>query len=192
MYKFYVNVIKRALDTLVALFSSIILSPVLLIIAIAIRAESKGPVLFKQQRLGKAQKPFTIYKFRSMVVGAEDLGEKRTLPNDWRITRIGAILRKTSLDEVPQFFNILKGDMSLIGPRPDLEGFAYRDYAIYSERFRVLPGVTGLAQVSGRSNITPEQRERLDAEYAQNVSLGLDLKIFAKTVKKVIKMESTT
>ena len=159
---------KRIIDMLLSLVGIILLSPLFLIIALLIKLDSKGPVIFKHKRLGKNCEPIYVFKFRTMI------------DNDTRITKIGKFLRKTSLDELAQFFNILKGDMSIIGPRPD----AYTDKPddIQIKRTEVLPGITGLAQVNGRSNLDAITRGNFDIEYVENYSFLYDLKIFFKTI----------
>ncbi|OES44983.1 sugar transferase [Domibacillus iocasae] len=185
--------IKRGLDILFALFAIIVLLGVLMIISIAIKSDSKGPVLFKQKRLGKNGKTFEIYKFRTMVEGAEQKGKGIFQDtNDERITKVGKFLRETSLDELPQLFNILKGDMSFIGPRPPLTYYPY-SFDSYSDeqkdRFNVLPGITGYAQIMGRNSLNWEEKINYDIDYVENYSLVLDLKIFILTIYKIVQKE---
>jgi lipopolysaccharide/colanic/teichoic acid biosynthesis glycosyltransferase len=183
--------IKRAMDVILSVGALLISFPILLFIAVAIKVESKGPVLFKQERLGLHGKIFSIYKFRSMCVGAEKGGvyEKK---NDSRVTKIGRFIRKTSIDELPQLFNIIKGDMSLIGPRPTL---TYHPWGLenYSKeqrrRFELRPGITGWAQIHGRKEISWEQRIKYDVEYVERISFRFDAKIFLLTIIKVIAMK---
>jgi undecaprenyl phosphate N,N'-diacetylbacillosamine 1-phosphate transferase len=183
--------IKRLLDVVLSLIGLIILSPILLITAIAIKLESKGPVIFQQDRLGLHGQVFKIYKFRSMCIGAEKDGVYET-KGDMRVTKVGRIIRKTSIDELPQFVNIIKGDMSIIGPRPTL---TYHPWPIekYTDeqrkRFNVRPGVTGWAQINGRKDVLWDKRIEYDVWYVDNLSIGLDLKIFIKTVIKVLTMQ---
>lgn len=183
--------IKRLLDVILSVIGLIILSPILLITAIAIKLESKGPVIFQQDRLGLNGQAFKIYKFRSMCVGAEKDGVYET-KGDMRVTKVGRIIRKTSIDELPQFVNIIKGDMSIIGPRPTL---TYHPWPIekYTDeqrkRFNVRPGVTGWAQINGRKDVPWDKRIEYDVWYVDNLSIGLDLKIFIKTVIKVLTMQ---
>lgn len=187
----YKNFFKRAIDLVGAFFLLVVLSPVMLIVAVAIKIDSKGPVLFKQKRLGRGGREFYIYKFRSMVVEAEN-GGVYSDDNDPRITRVGNILRKTSLDEIPQAINILKGEMSFIGPRPPL---TYHPWPIedYTEEqlkmFNVRPGITGWAQVNGRKAVEWNRRIELNVWYVENLTLALDIKILFSTVIKVIKNE---
>jgi len=183
--------IKRLLDVVISLFGLIILSPLLLITAIAIKLESKGSVIFKQDRLGLKGKVFKIYKFRSMCEGAEKDGVYET-KGDMRVTKVGRLIRKTSIDEFPQFVNIIKGDMSIIGPRPTLtyHPWPLEKYTVEQrKRFNVRPGVTGWAQINGRKDVQWNKRIEYDIWYIDNLSLGLDLKIFFKTVIKVLTMQ---
>lgn len=191
-FKFYL-VIKRILDVVISLVALIILSPILLIVAIAIKIESKGPIIFKQQRIGKDGKVFNIYKFRSMVVGAEKMGTGvYSKKGDNRVTKVGKFIRMTSIDELPQLVNILKGEMSIIGPRPVLTYHPWK-YEEYTEeqlkRFNVRPGVTGWAQVHGRKDVEWHERIKLDVYYVENISFLLDVKIFFKTIIQVLSMK---
>lgn len=186
----YINV-KRLLDIFVSLMGLIMLSPLLFIVAIAIKLESRGPIIFQQERLGLNGKVFKIYKFRSMCVGAEKSGVYET-KGDARVTRVGKFIRKTSIDEFPQFVNIIKGDMSIIGPRPTL---TYHPWPLdeYTEeqkkRFNVRPGVTGWAQVNGRKEVQWERRIEYDVAYVDNLSFVFDLRVFLKTISKVLMMK---
>lgn len=185
--------VKRALDVTFSLIGTAVSSPILLAVAAAIKLDSKGPVIFKQERLGKDGKVFEIYKFRSMCVGAEQMGTGQySFKGDSRITRVGKIIRATSLDELPQFINIIKGDMSFIGPRPTLtyHPWPLEEYSDFQRRrFEVRPGITGLAQVHGRKAIDWNERIKYDVEYVDNLSLGLDCKILFRTVWNVITMK---
>lgn len=185
--------IKRLLDIMFSFIGIVVASPVLAIVALAVKLDSKGPVIFKQERLGKDGKVFLIYKFRSMCVGAEKMGSGQySFKGDSRITRVGKIIRATSLDELPQFFNIIKGDMSFIGPRPTLTYHPWRleEYTDFQRRrFEVRPGITGLAQVNGRKKIDWVERIKYDVEYVDNMSLALDCKILFKTVVNVFMMK---
>ena len=177
---------KRALDVMVALLALLLLWPVLLLAALAVALESGRPVLFRQQRVGLQGRTFTMLKFRSMVKDAPARGPAFTATGDPRITRVGRFLRRSSIDELPQLFNVLRGDMSLVGPRPDLPSQAgdYRpqDWAL---RCRVRPGITGLAQATLRSEATPEQRLAADLAYARSPSLGKDLRILLMTLRRL-------
>ncbi|MCI7224439.1 sugar transferase [Fusobacterium sp.] len=193
MYKKY---IKRGIDFFASLFAICLLWPLFLLIAILIKLDSKGPVFFKQKRLGRHGKEFEILKFRSMCIGAETMGSKQySFEGDPRITRVGNILRKTSLDEIPQFINILKGDMSLIGFRPPLtyHPYKYEDYTEEQKRmFDLRPGVTGWAQVNGRKQIDWNKRIELNIWYSNNISFILDCKIVILTIYKILKNENNT
>ena len=186
MYKHF---FKRFFDIVMAFLILVIASPIMLIIAIAIKIESKGPVVFKQERIGKNGKVFKIYKFRSMCVGAEHTGSGvYSGKGDARVTKVGRILRATSLDELIQVFNILKGDMSFIGPRPPLTYHPW-EYDKYTQEqlkmFAVRPGITGWAQVNGRKAVEWNRRIELNVWYVEHLSLWLDIKIFFKTIFKV-------
>lgn len=189
MYK----IVKRVFDIILCIIGLIILSPILLITAIAIKIDSKGPVIFKQERLGKNGKTFNMYKFRSMVVGAEKKGTGvYSGKNDSRVTKVGKFIRATSIDELPQLVNIIKGDMSIIGPRPVLtyHPWPYEEYTNEQlKRFEVRPGVTGWAQVNGRKDVEWHKRIELDIEYVEKLSFILDLRIFFKTIANVILMK---
>ncbi|MBR3149753.1 MAG: sugar transferase, partial [Eubacterium sp.] len=185
--------IKRCFDFLLSFLGIVIASPIMLIIAIAIKLDSKGPVLFKQERLGKNTKVFEIYKFRSMCVGAESMGSGvYSGSDDFRVTKVGKILRATSLDEIPQLFNILKGDMSFVGPRPPLTYHPWdvSEYDVEQLRmFDVRPGITGWAQTHGRKEVEWHERIRLNVWYVDHESLWLDIKIIFSTFVKVLKNE---
>lgn len=184
------RVIKRGFDIIFSLLALALLSPVLLIVAILIKIDSKGPVIFKQQRLGIGGIPFSMYKFRSMCVGAEKQGTGvYSYKGDARITRIGRIIRATSIDELPQLVNILKGDMSLVGPRPALtyHPWPYEQYDEHQKHmFDVRPGITGWAQVNGRKEVPWPERIELNVYYVQHMSFALDWKIFWMTIFKVV------
>ncbi|SFF58779.1 Sugar transferase involved in LPS biosynthesis (colanic, teichoic acid) [Halobacillus alkaliphilus] len=186
----YINV-KNLLDKVFSLLGIIVLSPLLILVAIAIKLDSKGPVFFKQERLGLNGKVFKLYKFRSMCVGAEEKGVYET-KGDMRVTRVGRFIRKTSIDEFPQFINILKGEMSMIGPRPTLtyHPWPLEDYTEkQKKRFEVRPGVTGWAQINGRKGLPWNERIKYDVEYSTSCSLYFDCRIFLKTVAKVVFMK---
>ncbi len=190
MYRFF----KRAMDVFFSLFLLIILSPILLICFIAVKVSSRGPAIFKQTRLCKKGKEFTMYKFRSMYVNSEHSGTGvYSFKGDKRVTKVGNILRKTSLDELPQLVNILKGEMSFIGPRPVLtyHPWPLEEYSeIQMRRFDVRPGITGLAQINGRKAALWDARLEFDVYYAENLSFVMDIKIFFKTIFSVLKSES--
>ena len=182
---------KRAIDTILSVLALVILSPLLLLTAIAIKLSSPGPVLFKQQRLGLGGREYTIYKFRSMTVGAEHTGSGvYSEAGDPRVTKIGKVIRATSIDELPQLINIIKGDMAIVGPRPPLTYHPWTIGEYTSEQlhmFDVRPGITGWAQVHGRKSVEWHERIRMNVWYTQNVSLALDLKILLMTVFKVLR-----
>lgn len=186
MYKYF----KRAIDFTIALVALTILFVPLLFVAILIKLDSKGPVIFKQERLGKDGILFKIWKFRSMCVGAEKQGTGvYSYKGDARITRVGKIIRATSIDELPQLVNILKGEMALIGPRPALtyHPWPYEQYTEHQKHmFDVLPGVTGWAQVNGRKEVPWPERIELNVWYAQHMNFALDVKIFFMTIFKVV------
>mgnify|MGYP001106611455 CR=1 FL=1 len=182
-------VAKRILDFILSLIGLVILSPLLLIICLLIKLDSKGPVFFTQERLGYNGKIFRIYKFRTMVDGAINMGSGLfTNEADPRITRVGSFLRKTSLDEIPQLINVLRGEMSWVGPRPPVpyHPYKYEDYQGDQKiRFTVLPGITGYAQISGRNKLDWNERINLDVKYAKNQSIFLDIRIMFKTIQIV-------
>ena len=195
--------IKRILDLLISLLAVVLLSPVLLVISLAIRLEDRGPILYRAQRVGRGGKPITVYKFRSMRMHADRLEDMLTpeeleeykknykLEHDPRVTKVGAFLRKTSLDELPQLFNILAGTLSLVGPRPVLQ----EETELYGDKRALLlsckPGLTGLWQVRGRSNVTYEdgRRQALELNYVSHRGLWLDIKILFWTVGAVVRMD---
>jgi len=193
------GVVKRSLDLLLASGALLVLSPLLAVLWLAVRLTSPGPAVFSQQRLGRDERPFTMYKFRSMTAGNSDAIHRAyvsqmltkepvagpglfKLEHDPRVTRLGAWLRRTSLDELPQLVNVVRGDMSLVGPRPVLawEAELFSDAA--RARFRTRPGLTGLWQVSGRARLSMPQALELDVEYVRRQSLWLDLTILARTL----------
>ncbi|MEF9991800.1 MAG: sugar transferase [Peptostreptococcaceae bacterium] len=182
------NAIKRLIDILMSLLGIIILSPIFLITAIIIKLESKGPIIFRQLRAGKNSEPFYIYKFRSMRIDAPNKSTNDFIDANQFITKVGKYIRKTSIDELPQLFNILKGDMSIVGPRPvilkEKELIQLRrEYGVDS----LIPGITGWAQINGRDNIGDEEKVKYDYEYLIKRSLMLDLYIIIMTALKVVK-----
>lgn len=187
---------KRGLDILGALLFILIFFPVYLIVALAVRLDSKGPIIFKQLRLGVNGKEYYIYKFRSMVVNAEKMGTGLfNYANDPRVTKVGNFLRNSSLDEIPQIFNILKGDMSFVGPRPPVnyELGDYKDFTgSLKARFRVKPGVTGYAQISGRNELSWDEKILHDNRYIEDFyqwGILIDVKVILITIVKVLKNE---
>ncbi|OIR25617.1 sugar transferase [Bathymodiolus thermophilus thioautotrophic gill symbiont] len=178
---------KRLFDIIFSIIAICLISPVLIIVPVLIKLDSSGGTLFKQERVGLSENPFFIYKFRSMVKNANKQGSYQTQINDMRITKIGKLLRKTSIDELPQLFNVLKGDMSIVGPRPNV--FAQKELYTESEwqkRNSVLPGITGLAQALIRSSGSPNERTRLDLKYIDKQTVFYDMYIIALTVKQVL------
>jgi lipopolysaccharide/colanic/teichoic acid biosynthesis glycosyltransferase len=183
---------KRAIDLVVALPLVVVLTPVMAGIAVWIRRDSPGPALFRQERIGYAGRPFTLLKFRSMVVGAQSMGAGLAVSEgDNRITAAGAVLRRLSLDELPQLWNIVRGDMSLVGPRPTVASQVARYDQRQRRRLLARPGLTGLAQVSGRTAIPWSERIAMDLDYVDGWSLRRDLAILARTVAVVLRREST-
>ncbi|HFI0417209.1 TPA: sugar transferase [Streptococcus suis] len=184
-------ILKRVIDMVFSCLAIVVLSPVLLLIAIAIKLDSKGPVLFKQKRVGKNKTHFMIYKFRSMYVDApSDMPTHLLKDPTAMITKVGAFLRKTSLDELPQLFNILKGDMAIVGPRPAL----WNQYDLIEERDKyrandIRPGLTGWAQINGRDELEIDEKSKLDGYYVENMGLLLDIKCFFGTFISVAKSE---
>ena len=178
---------KRVLDTTLALLALIILAPVLGVLGILVRITSGAPVLFRQQRPGLHGKPFTLYKFRTMTDARDPKGN--LLLDDQRLTPFGRFLRSTSLDELPELWNVLKGDMSLVGPRPLLMRYLPRYTPEQMRRHEVRPGVTGWAQINGRNAITWEEKFDMDVWYVDHLSFWLDLKIIALTLWKILKRE---
>ena len=187
----YKDRVKRGIDFLLSLIGIIILSPILLILCLAIKVDSKGPIIFKQKRVGKDKSHFNIYKFRTMKVDTPKEMPTHLLENpDFFITKVGKFLRKTSLDELPQLFNILKGDMAVIGPRPAL----WNQYDLIDERDKyeandIRPGLTGLAQISGRDELEIQEKAKLDGYYTEHISFGMDVKCFFGTITSVFKSD---
>ena len=184
---FYINFVKRPVDVVLALLAIVLLSPLLLITALLVRVKLGSPVIFRQQRPGRDNKIFGLMKFRSMTDERDERGELKS--DEERLTSFGKTLRSLSLDELPEFFNILKGDMSFVGPRPLLVRYLPRYDKEQIHRHDVLPGLTGLAQVKGRNALTWEEKFAYDLEYVRNVSPILDIKILFMTVFKVFKRE---
>jgi len=186
----YSKYIKRAVGFLIALTGLLILSPVMVLISVMIKIDSPGPVIFKQTRLGMGGSPFTVYKFRTMCVGAEQMaGGVYSCKGDGRVTKMGYILRKYSLDELPQLFCVVAGTMSLIGPRPPLtyHPWPYADYSDHQKKiFNVRPGITGLAQTSGRNAVAWEKRIAINIWYSEHISFALDVRIFFRTLYVVL------
>ncbi len=181
---------KRVFDFIISLFALIILSPLFLLISLTILIGDGKPVLFRQKRVGKNNELFTIYKFRTMKRGTENVASGKLENANAKITKFGRILRATSIDELPQLFNILNGTMSLVGPRPLIpEETEIRELREKYNVYTIRPGITGWAQVNGRDNISLEQKALLDKEYVEKQSLGFDIKILIMTVLKVLRRE---
>ena len=184
------SISKRTMDIVSSLVGLILLSPLFLLVAILIKLDSKGPIIFKQIRIGKNSKPFYIYKFRSMKIDAPNLSTEEFINASDFTTKVGKFIRKTSIDELPQLVNILKGDMSIVGPRPVIE----REVRLLELRKEcnvdsILPGITGLAQINGRDNIDDYEKVKYDFEYLSKRNLVFDIKIIINTVLKVAKSE---
>jgi lipopolysaccharide/colanic/teichoic acid biosynthesis glycosyltransferase len=190
---------KRILDIVVSFTALIFAAPILLACALAIRLETPGPVMFSQKRTGRGGRRFPMWKFRTMVANAEELKAELAhlnilpppdfkIPNDPRVTKVGKFLRATSLDELPQLFNVLRGDMSIVGPRPT--SFPASSYELWhTQRLDVAPGMTGLWQLEGRNATTFDERLRLDVQYIRHMSLGQDLRLMARTVGAVVRRD---
>lgn len=178
---------KRLFDIVVSCILLLLFLPIMIGVAIAVWRDSPGPIIYTQTRVGRDRQPFGIYKFRSMVTDADKIGGYSSAKGDTRVTRVGRFIRKTSLDELPQLINVLKGDMSLVGPRPDVPAqetqYTPEDWI---KRHSVRPGITGLAQATARSAATPEDRTRLDLEYVDTTSLYRDITILSQTVRQVL------
>lgn len=187
----YATYFKRFLDLIISSFAVIVLSPIFILISIIIKLTSPGPVLFKQTRMGKNKVPFELYKFRTMRIDAPKNCPTHLLENpDSYITHVGKLLRKTSLDELPQLFNIMKGQMSLVGPRPSLMNqFDLNNLREMNGSTDILPGLTGLAQISGRDELPIPIKAKYDGQYAENITLVNDIKILIGTVSIVLKHE---
>lgn len=187
LHQIYRRYIKRMLDIIVAFIALILLSPMMIVVALLVRTKLGSPIIFKQERIGKDEKVFYLYKFRTMTDARDEKGQ--LLDDDKRLTSFGVKLRHSSLDELPELFNILKGDMSLIGPRPLL--VRYIPYYTEEEhrRHSVRPGLTGLAQVSGRDKLSWDEKFKFDLQYIDKYSLKVDSEIFYRTMKKVLSKE---
>ncbi|MGX7366463.1 sugar transferase [Enterococcus casseliflavus] len=187
----YKDGLKRIIDFILSLMGIVVLSPVLLLLCLAIKLDSKGPIIFKQKRVGKNKTHFNIYKFRTMKIDTpKEMPTHLLADPDFYITKVGKFLRKTSLDELPQLFNIIKGDMAVIGPRPAL----WNQYDLIEERDKygandIRPGLTGLAQISGRDELEIKQKAFLDGKYTESISPSMDLKCFLGTIVSVFKSE---
>lgn len=185
--RFYEKYMKRFFDFVLSCIAIIFLSPVMLITALLVRIKLGSPIIFKQERPGKNEKIFSMYKFRTMTDERDEEGN--LLPDEIRLTRFGKLLRSTSLDELPELFNILKGDMSIIGPRPLLVEYLPRYNEEQRHRHDVRPGLSGLAQVNGRNAISWEEKFQYDVQYVRNISFVGDCRIILQTIKNVIKRD---
>lgn len=183
------RVVKRAVDRVCATAAVVILAPCFAAIGAAIKLEDGGPIFFTQERPGKDAKPFRCWKFRTMVVDADEFIDERGRPTKNRVTKVGHLLRWSSLDELPQLINIARGEMSFVGPRPPMMGHLLRYNATQMRRFRMRPGITGLAQVRGRNQLRWTKRLEYDNEYIDSYSLWLDFKILCETVRVVLLRE---
>ncbi len=178
-------IVKRAIDIILCLIGLVIALPIMVIVGIAIKLESKGPIIYKQERVGLEGRTFTIYKLRSMYIDAEKNGAQWACKDDPRVTKVGRFIRKTRIDELPQLINILKGDMSIVGPRPERPILTYKfneEIPGFVNRLQVKPGLTGWAQVTGGYELSPKEKLEKDMYYIENQSLWLDLKIIFKTI----------
>jgi lipopolysaccharide/colanic/teichoic acid biosynthesis glycosyltransferase len=182
--------VKRILDLLISFPAIVMLLPVFVVIVIAIRVGSKGAAVFKQERAGKDGKPFPFYKFRTMRLDVDPFGASPKSGDDPRLTKIGRFLREYSLDELPQLFNVLKGDMSIIGPRPLYVSQTAEWNERQKKRLMVKPGLTGLAQISGRGELTREEKLELDVKYVETAKFPLDVKIILRTIAQVFSRKS--
>jgi lipopolysaccharide/colanic/teichoic acid biosynthesis glycosyltransferase len=179
------GLIKRLTDVTISILILAVFSPVLLLATIAIKIESKGPVFFLHERTGYKGKKFKLFKLRGMVANALDVGPEITRINDSRITKVGKILRRTSIDEIPNFINVLRGEMSLVGPRPDIVSIT-DNYTVEQKKvLDFLPGVTGISQINGRQTLTPSERVKMEIKYYSNATFLQDLVIILKTFKVI-------
>ncbi len=178
-------IIKRSIDILISIITIIITFPILVIVAVAIKLESNGPILFKHERTGYNGQKFLMYKFRGMVHNALEIGPELTQVNDPRITKVGKILRRTSIDEIPQVINVFKGEMSIVGPRPEITSITSKYNEEQRKIFEFVPGITGYSQVNGRQKLTPEQRVKMEVNYYSNANLFTDFIILLKTFEAI-------
>lgn len=183
------SLIKKISDLIISLFTLLIFSPVLLIAAIAIKLETDGPVFFTHERAGYKGKKFKLYKLRGMVHNALEIGPGLTEVNDPRITKVGMFLRRTSIDEIPNFINVLRGEMSIVGPRPEITSIANKYTQSQMEVFNFKPGITGISQINGRQLLSPDERVKMEIEYYNKETFFSDLKIIFKTIKVIVSNE---
>jgi lipopolysaccharide/colanic/teichoic acid biosynthesis glycosyltransferase len=183
------SLLKRCTDVLISLIILIISLPLILIVAVAIKLDSKGPVFFVQYRTGLNGKPFKILKFRGMVHNALEIGPELTQVNDSRITRVGKFLRRTSVDEIPQVINVLKGEMSLIGPRPEIISITSKFSDDERRVFKFKPGITGYSQINGRQTLSPQKRVQMEIDYYSNANFWTDMMIATSTFRVIVSNE---
>lgn len=186
---FYATHVKRWMDVILSFIAIIILIPILLVVGLLIKLDSPGSVIYKQKRVGKDVKDFHVYKFRTMVSDADKIGPKSTKVGDNRVTKVGKILRKLSIDELPQLLNVFLGNMSLVGYRPGVRE-NYKKEDLESAIFNVKPGITGYAQINGRSKLSVEEKREWEIKYIEDISFKTDIKIILLTIKKVLTGES--
>ena len=177
---------KRILDVVLSIFITLILSPLFFLLAILIKLGSKGPVFFRHERVGKDEAPFQMWKFRTMTHEAEQIGAALTEHGDSRITGVGKLIRRFSLDELPQLFNVLLGEMSLVGPRPEISEIVQTYSPQQKKALSIRPGITGLSQINGRDDLPIDVKLNFEVEYVKTVSIGLDFKILLKTIPAII------
>lgn len=177
---------KRIVDIVLSILITLILSPLFFLVAILVKLASKGPVFFRHARVGKNEVPFQMWKFRTMTHGADQIGPGLTEDEDSRITGVGKFLRRLSLDELPQLFNVMLGEMSLVGPRPEIPEIVQTYSPQQKKALSIRPGITGLSQISGRDDLPIDIKLNLEVEYVETVSMGLDFKILLKTIPTII------
>ncbi|TDI80264.1 MAG: sugar transferase [Caldithrix sp.] len=177
---------KRIVDIVLSILITLILSPLFFLVAILVKLASKGPVFFRHARVGKNEEPFQMWKFRTMTHGADQIGPGLTEDEDSRITGVGKFLRRLSLDELPQLFNVMLGEMSLVGPRPEIPEIVQTYSPQQKKALSIRPGITGLSQISGRDDLPIDIKLNLEVEYVETVSMGLDFKILLKTIPTII------
>ena len=181
--------LKRLTDILVSFFTFVIFLPVILVLAVAVKLETKGPVFFLHERTGYKGEKFKLYKLRGMVHNALEVGPEITDVNDSRITKVGRFIRRTSVDEIPQIINVIKGEMSIVGPRPEITSITDTYSKMQREVFNFKPGITGISQINGRQTLTPDERVKMEIEYYSKANFFSDLKVVLKTFKVVISNE---
>ncbi|TDI76010.1 MAG: sugar transferase [Bacteroidetes bacterium] len=177
---------KRIVDIVLSILITLILSPLFFLVAILVKLTSKGPVFFRHARVGKNEVPFQMWKFRTMTHESDQIGPGLTEPGDSRISGVGKLLRRLSLDELPQLFNVMLGEMSLVGPRPEIPEIVQTYSPQQKKALSIRPGITGLSQISGRDDLPIDIKLNLEVEYVETVSMGLDFKILLKTIPTII------